>query len=328
MKSKLEQYLDAVWPGAVRELEITPVAGGQSNPTYFVSSGDQHMVLRKKPANALPSAHSIDREYRIMAALADSGVPVPELLHYCDDPAVIGTPFYLMKRIEGRVFSDPSLPGVAPDSRRSMYLAMAETLAKLHAVDWSTRGLGDFGRPGNYFERQVARWTRQWTLSKLTDSPDVDFLIEWLPRNIPPGDLTTIAHGDFRIGNLMFHPTEPRVVGVLDWELSTLGHPAADVSYSALGWRLDAADYMGMADLDPQGLGIPAEQDYLDHYQSCAEHKFAVEPFHFVFALFRLAVIFEGIAARARQGTASAENAADVGDLAGRFARLAVEHAT
>jgi aminoglycoside phosphotransferase (APT) family kinase protein len=326
MKAALERYLHTALPGAECDLEIESIPSGQSNPTFFLTQGERRMVLRKQPPNALPSAHAVDREYRIMAALADSGVPVPEVLLYCEDPAIVGTPFYLMERIEGRVFNDPALPGVSPDERRAMYLAMADTLARLHGIDWAARGLADFGRPGNFFERQVGRWTRQWALSKGGESADVDFLIDWLPRHIPASDITTIAHGDFRIGNLMFHPTEPKVVGVLDWELSTLGHPSADVAYSALGWHLDVADHMGIADLDLPALGIPSEQDYLDRYHAAATHRFAVEPFHFAFSLFRLAVIFEGIAARARQGTASAGNASEVGGLAGRFARLAVEH--
>jgi len=326
MEEALARYISATLPFSHGAIELERVAGGQSNPTYFLTQGENRMVLRKQPPNALPSAHAIDREYRIMAALSDSVVPVPEVLAYCDDCSVIGTPFYLMKRMEGRVFNDPSLPNVPPAERHAMYLAMAETLAALHGIDWAARGLADFGKAGNFFERQLARWTRQWAAAGGAPSNDIELLIDWLPRHVPPTELTTLAHGDFRIGNLMFHPTQPQVVGVLDWELSTLGHPAADVAYSALGWHLGVADYMGMADLDPVALGIPAEQDYLAHYHAFATHAFTVEPFHFVFSFFRLAVIFEGIAARARAGTASAENASDVGRLASRFARLAVEH--
>lgn len=324
MQAALETYFRHALPDADGPLRIEAIPGGQSNPTFFVTLGARRLVLRKQPPDALPSAHAIDREYRIMAALADSAVPVPEMLFYCADPAVIGTPFYVMTRIEGRVFDDPTLPGVAPADRRAMYLAMADTLAALHGVDWHARGLADFGRPGDFFARQVARWTRQWQLAGGAPSADIDALIDWLPRHVPDGEITTIAHGDFRIGNLIYHPSEPRVVGVLDWELSTLGHPAADLAYSALGWRLDAADYMGIADRDPAALGIPSEREYLDRYRAAATHDVGVAPFHYAFSLFRLAVIFEGIAARARRGNASAANAADVGRLAGRFARLAV----
>ena len=325
MKSSLARYIASALPDGDGEIEIEPIPGGQSNPTFFVTQGSRRLVLRKQPPNALPSAHAVDREYRIMQVLAGSGVPVPQMVSYCADPAVIGTPFYLMARIEGRVFNDPALPGVAAVDRRAMYMAMADTLAALHAVDWTALGLADFGQQRGYFVRQIARWTRQWALAGGEPSADIDYLIGWLPRHIPPGDITTIAHGDFRIGNLIFHPTEPRVVGVLDWELSTLGHPAADVAYSALGWHLGQADYMGIADLDLAALGMPAEGEYLSRYRAAATHDFAVEPFHFAFSLFRLAVIFEGIAARARAGTASADNAQDVGRLASRFARYAVE---
>lgn len=326
MKAALERYMATALPDSRGPVQIESIPGGQSNPTFFLTQGERRMVLRKQPPNALPSAHAIDREYRIMQALADSAVPVPEMLAYCDDASVIGTPFYLMARIDGRVFNDPSLPSVSAEDRGAMYLAMADTLARLHAIDWAALGLADFGRPGNFFARQVGRWTRQWAAAGGGASADIDFLIDWLPRHIPTSDVTTIAHGDFRIGNLMFHPTRPEVVGVLDWELSTLGHPAADVAYSALGWHLGVAEYMGIADLDLPTLGIPSEQAYLARYHAAATHDFAVEPFHFAFSLFRLAVIFEGIAARARAGTASAENASDVGGLAARFARLAVEH--
>lgn len=309
--------------GISGDLVIEPIAGGQSNPTFFVDCGSRSMVLRKQPANALPSAHAIDREYRIMAALAASPVPVPRVIAYCEDRAVVGTPFYLMERVQGRVFNDPALPGVSPQDRRAMYLAMADTLACLHSVDWNAAGLTDFGKPGNFFERQIARFARQSAISNGMQSRQIADLVAWLSDNIPNNDITAIAHGDFRIGNLMFHPTEPTVVAVLDWELSTLGHPAADVAYSALGWRLQSSEYMGMSNHDLCTLGIPTEADYVASYKAAFGAAFAVEPFHFVFSLFRLAVIFEGIAARAREGTASAANAAEVGRLAGILAERA-----
>lgn len=323
-QQKLAHYL-------VEECEITgklslePISGGQSNPTYFVDCGTRRMVLRRKPEGALPSAHAIDREYRIMGALAGSKVPVPRMIAYCTDAEVLGTEFYLMDRVQGRVFNDPSLPGVSSEDRRAMYFAMADTLAALHSVDWHAAGLGDFGKPGNFFERQISRFSKQYELSRTAPLPAIEELMSWLPANIPADPTTTISHGDFRIGNLMFHPTEPRVVAVLDWELSTLGHPAADVAYSALGWRLTASQYMGMADHDFAALGIPSESEYLERYMAAAKPSFTMEPFHFAFSLFRLAVIFEGIAARARQGTASADNATDVGALAGSFAQAAIK---
>jgi aminoglycoside phosphotransferase (APT) family kinase protein len=206
-----------------------------------------------------------------------------------------------------------------------MYFAMAETLAQLHHVDWQAAGLADFGRVGRYYTRQIARWSKQWTLSKTREIPNIDRLIVWLGENIPDESATTISHGDFRIGNLMFHPTEPRVVAVLDWELSTLGHPLADVAYSALGWRLRTNEHMGMCDIDLAALGIPTEVEYLAHYQMHAPTFGPLLPFHTALSLFRLAVIFEGIAARAKSGSASSANAADVGRMSSAFARHAVE---
>lgn len=322
---QLDTYLRDRISGLAAPLTVEPIAGGQSNPTFFVSYGDRRMVLRKKPPNALPSAHAIDREFRVMSALHPVGLKVPETVLYCDDSAIIGTPFYLMNRLEGRVFNDCWLPGVSPADRRAMYMDMATTLADLHNVDWQAAGLADFGKPGNYFSRQIGRWTKQWQLSRETESDAIDHLIAWLPDNIPAGDQTAVSHGDFRIGNLIFHPTEPRVVGILDWELSTLGHPLADLAYSALGWHLLTSEHMGMRDLDYQNLGIPIEQDYLERYYSTASSKARVQPFHFAFSLFRLAVIFEGIAARARLGNASSANAAEVGALSTVLAQRAVD---
>jgi aminoglycoside phosphotransferase (APT) family kinase protein len=323
---RLDAWLRASIPGVEGEMKLERIGGGQSNPTFFVTYPTRRMVMRKKPAGpVLPSAHAVDREHRIMQALAPTGVPVPRMLANHEEPDVVGTPFYVMERLDGRVFGDCSLPGVAPAERRAMYLAMADTLAKLHRVDWRALGLADFGRAGNYFQRQVARWTKQWGLSKARELPDIDRIAQWLSEHVPPDDTTTIAHGDFRIGNMMFHPSEPRIVGVLDWELSTLGHPLADAAYSALAWRLLPAEYMGMRGLDLPALGIPSEDEYLERYYANAPNAGRVEPFHTAFALFRLAVIFEGIAARARSGAATSENAAQVGELSVVFARRAIE---
>lgn len=323
---RLDAYLRARMPALDGALQLQRISGGQSNPTFFVTYDNRRMVLRKQPPGPfLPSAHAVDREHRVMQALASTGVPVPHMVHFEADATVVGTPFYLMERLEGRVFADCTLPGASRTDRHAMYMAMAATLARLHSVDWEAVGLGDYGRPGNYFERQIARWTRQWTMSKAVDNRDVDHLIDWLPRHVPGHDKTRISHGDFRIGNLMFHPTEPRIVGVLDWELSTLGHPMADLAYSALAWRLGADEYMGMRGADLAGLGIPPEQDYLEHYYRAAPDNGRMEPFHVALSLFRLAVIFEGIGARARAGQASNDNASEVAGLSRVFARRAVE---
>lgn len=325
---RLEQFLRDTISGLDGPMAIARVAGGQSNPTYFVNFASRALVLRKQPdAEILPSAHAIDREHRIITALAATDVPVPRALFFHTERDIVGTPFYVMERLEGRVFHDGALPAMATAERRAIYLAMAETMAKLHRVDWAAIGLADFGRPGNYFSRQIARWTRQWELSKNRDSRDIDRLIAWLPEHIPESDETTIVHGDFRLGNLMFHPSEPRVVGLLDWELSTLGHPLSDVAFNCLAWRTTPDEYGGIRGLDYAALGIPSEEEYLRHYYHCAGRTSAcgVTPFHFAFALFRFAVIFEGIALRARQGNAAADNAAEVAHLSAAFAKRAVE---
>ena len=330
--TRLEAYLRTHVPGLGGQMRLQRIGGGQSNPTFFVDFDNRCLVLRKKPAGVLlPSAHAVDREFRVMKALAVTDVPVPKMVLFEPDPDTVGTPFYLMDKLEGRVFAEYAIPGVTPEQRHAMYLSMADTMAKLHAVDWNNIGLGDFGKPGNYFNRQVARWTRQWQGSKTRENPWLDKLIVWLPAHIPAGDETTISHGDLRLGNLMFHPTEPRVIALLDWELSTLGHPLADVSFNCLAWHTMPSEYGGILGLDYAALGIPSEAEYLAHYYRSSDRGSTadntVSVFHYAFSLFRFAVIFEGIAARASAGTAASENAAEVGALGTVFARRAVEMA-
>lgn len=307
-------------------MRLQKIGGGQSNPTFFVDFDNRRMVLRKKPeGEVLPSAHAVDREYRVMRALADSALPVPPTVLYHAGTEVIGTPFYLMDRVPGRVFADNALPGMEPAERRAIYLAMAETLARLHQVDWRAAGLGDFGKPGQFFQRQLRRWTQQWALSKTRENPAIDELIDWLGAHMPDDDTTTIAHGDFKLNNLMFHPTEPHVVAVLDWELSTLGHPLADVAFNTVPWRTLPAEFGGIRGLDLTALGIPTEQDYLAHYHRAIGGGALPAPFHWAFAFMRWAVIFEGIAARAQRGNAVADNAAEVGALSIAMARRGLE---
>lgn len=323
--ARLAAHLRDRLPGLAGPLRLARIAGGQSNPTFFASFDNRDLVLRKKPpGELLPSAHAIDREFRVMRALAATDVPVPDCLFYEESPDVIGTPFYVMERLAGRVFAGYDLPDVAPAERRAMYRSMAETLARLHAVDWQAIGLDGFGRPGAYFARQIARWTRQYELSKSEPIADIEHLIAWLPANIPDGETTTLCHGDFRLGNLMFHPTEPRVVAVLDWELSTLGDPLGDLAFNAMAWRSRPQDYGGLLGLDLDSLGIPGEAEYLEMYMRAARPGPPLQPFHFAFALFRFAVIFEGIAARVRAGTAAAADAANTADLSRAFAAHAV----
>ncbi len=308
-------------------LSVDRIGGGQSNPTYFVTTGAARLVLRKQPHGPiLKGAHAIDREYRVLAALAKTDIPVPHPVLFESDPSVLGTPFYLMERLEGRVFHDASLPGLAREERHALYLAMAKTLAKLHSVDPNAIGLSDFGRPGDYFERQLNRWSRQWQESPTDDIPALDRLIERLTDQRPKDDgRLAIAHGDYRMGNLMFHPTEPRVIGILDWELATLGHPLADLGFAAMAWQSRPEDYGGIAGLDLEALGIPSEAEFVAHYRAHAPHSPPLLPFHIAFAFFRFAVIFVGIADRARQGNAAGGNAHEIAPLATRFAEIGLK---
>lgn len=325
--ARLDAYLRSHFSNTLGEMRLQRIGGGQSNPTFFIDYENHSWVLRKKPVGeVLPSAHAVDREFRVMQALAASDVPVPRMVLFEPQPTIVGTPFYLMEQLKGRVISEYALPHISPSDRRAMYLAMAETMAKLHRVDWAAIGLSDFGRPGNYFSRQIGRWARQWHASKTRENTSLETLIDWLPQHIPASDLTTICHGDLRMGNLMFHPSEPRVIALLDWELSTLGHPLADVAFNCLAWHTLPEEYGGMLGLRLNELGIPSESEYLKHYyQFSGQATETVQVFHYVFSLFRFAVIFEGIAARAAAGNAASDNAAEVGRLGIALAKRAVD---
>ncbi|MBP2231054.1 aminoglycoside phosphotransferase (APT) family kinase protein [Azospirillum agricola] len=324
--AELERHLAGAVPSFQGPITLERISGGQSNPTFFVTSPTHRLVLRKQPAGTvLPSAHAVDREHRIQEALRGSDVPVPRMVHFCGDASVIGTPFYVMERLDGRVFADCRLAEAPREERAAMYRSAAEMLARLHAVDWRAAGLDGYGRPDGYFERQVARWTRQWTQSRTRELPEIERLIEWLPRHFPAAGPATIAHGDFRIGNLMFHPTEPRVVAVLDWELSTIGDAMADVAHFALTWETRPDEYGGLLGEDLAAQGLPSQADFLSWYGAAGGRAERFTLFHTVFALFRFAVIFEGIADRARNGNAASAEAADVGRLSANFARRAVE---
>ncbi|WP_218508376.1 phosphotransferase [Variovorax sp. dw_308] len=310
-------------------LTLERFKGGQSNPTYLVTdAAGTRYVLRKKPdGELLPSAHAVDREYRVIAALHDTDVPVARARGYCDDASVIGTPFYVMDFVDGRIFWDPALPGLANAERSAIYAGMNRAVAALHTVDYQAPGLGDYGRSGNFFERQIGRWTRQYQAAAAEDPiPAMERLIDWLPAHVPPDDETTLFHGDLRIDNMIFHPTEPRVLALLDWELSTLGHPLADFAYHALPWRLTAVQFRGMAGADYAALGIPDEAAYLQAY--CAGvGRPAIDPAHWEFylaySMFRLAAILHGISQRARHGTASSAEAAETGARARPIAEAA-----
>ncbi|MAY63500.1 MAG: phosphotransferase family protein [Rhizobiales bacterium] len=306
---------------------LTRVAGGQSNPTYFVSHGDADMVLRKKPNGPiLKGAHAIDREYRVLEALHPTAVPVARPILFHEEPGLLGTPFYLMEKVEGRVFTDCSLAQLPKGERRAIWMALADALAVMHSVRPAEVGLEDFGRPGNYFERQISRWTRQWHASDSAPIPALDELADWLPQHMPPDDgQVTLAHGDFRLGNMIFHPTEPRVVAILDWELSTLGHPLGDLGFCVMPWHTSPDEYGGILGLPLEALGLPEESEFVGRYMAGMANSAPLMLFHKVFALFRFAVIFVGIADRARSGNAADSSAAELGPLAERFAIRALE---
>lgn len=314
--ARLDAYLRQALPDHTGELIVERTVGGMSNPTYFLRRGDWHAVLRKQPnAVLMASAHAIDREYRVLAALRGGTVPVPAPILYCDDREVLGTPFYLMERIEGRVFEGFAMPGVEPDERRAMYDAMGATMAALHRLDFAAVGLADFGRPGNYFARQLSRWSQQWTQFRRgdDDNPDLDRIVAWLGERVPDSQTLALCHGDFRITNMMFHPTEPRVVAVLDWELSTLGHPLVDVAFNSQAWRMATDENGGLLGLPLAELGIPTEEEYLERYYRLAGSGERMTTFHQVFAMFRGAVGSAGVAARGEAGNGFLPDAARVG---------------
>ena len=305
-------------------LQVTRLSGGQSNPTYRLESGGARLVLRKQPpGQLLPGAHAVDREYRVMGALHGRGVPVPRMLAYGTDASLLGTPFFVMEHLDGRVLTDPSLPGFTPAGRGEIYREMNRVIAALHAVDVQAAGLADYGRPGNYFARQITRWSKQCRESTLPVGEAMLHLMDWLPQHIPPGDETTLVHGDFRLDNLVFHPTEPRVIGVLDWELSTLGHPLADFSYLCMTWRTPPSLWRGIGGLDLQALGIPSEDEFVAMYARATGRDLSAHwDFYLAYNLFRMAAILHGVAQRAADGNAASEDAVETGRKAGPLAEL------
>jgi aminoglycoside phosphotransferase (APT) family kinase protein len=321
----------AGYPGG--PLAVEQFRGGQSNPTFKLAAGDRHYVLRTKPgpaARLLPSAHAIEREFRVMQALHQAGFPVPRQYALCSDEAVIGRAFYVMEFVEGRVLWDQALPGMTPAQRGAIYDELNRVIAQLHTIDYAAIGLADYGKPGNYFARQIERWTRQYVASQLEPIEAMDRLIEWLPRHIPAGDDTAIVHGDFRLDNMIFHPTEPRIVAVLDWELSTLGHPAADFSYHCMSWHIAPGQFRGIAGLDLKALGIPLLPQYVARYAERTGKTIRAEDFNFYLAynMFRLAGIMQGIMKRYVDGTAASSQALENGKAARPMAELAWQFAT
>jgi aminoglycoside phosphotransferase (APT) family kinase protein len=328
----LERYLDANVPGFTGPLDIEQFKGGQSNPTYKLDAGGKSYVLRRKPpGRLLPSAHAIDREYRVIRALAESAVPVARTHCLCLDETVIGTPFYLMDFVDGRIFWDPLLPAMAPEERRAIYAEMNRVIAALHRVDFAAIGLADYGRPGNYLARQVDRWSRQYEASATESIAAMDRLIEWLPRHIPAAERTSLVHGDFRLDNMIFDRHEPRVVAVLDWELSTLGDPLADFAYHLMTWRLAPDEFRGLRGCDFAALGIPTEAEYVEMY--LRDNPTLEQPgeqawdFYMAYNMFRMAGILQGVLSRALAGNASSEQALEAGRRARPLAELAWKQA-
>lgn len=312
---KLADYLKSTVPGFAGPLAVRQFKGGQSNPTYLLETPGRSYVLRRKPPGTLlPSAHAVDREYRVMTALVRAGFPVPKTLVLCEDPGVIGTAFYVMVKVEGRIFWEPSMPGAAPGERRAVYGAMNAALAALHRLDPAALGLADFGRPDGYVARQVARWSKQYKASQTETIAEMDRLIEWLPGALPRENPARIVHGDFRLDNLILAPDRPQVAAVLDWELATLGDPVADFTYHLMQWMMpsseDGSGIGTLVGLDLGALGIPALDDYIGAYEAATglavrEHL----DFYLAYNFFRIAAIMQGIAGRVRDGTATSENA-------------------
>jgi aminoglycoside phosphotransferase (APT) family kinase protein len=312
----LAPYLAKHLPGDWATLAAEQFVGGQSNPTFRLDAGAESYVLRKKPPGVLlPSAHAIDREYRVLRALGGSKVPVPRALHYCEDASLIGTPFYIMDYVAGRVFRDPRLPGLAEAERAAIYDAMNEVAAQLHALDVGAAGLADFGRPDHYLTRQIERWMKQYRASETRTLPAMERLIEWLPRHMPATSAVALVHGDLRLENMVFDAREPRLLAVLDWELATLGDPLADLAYNCLPWRLPARAFGGMRD-EILCAGIPNESAYTGAYfRRTGSAHLADWRFYLAFALFRLAAILQGVLRRALDGNGASTDAVERGLL-------------
>jgi aminoglycoside phosphotransferase (APT) family kinase protein len=324
--ARLEQFLRGKiddWGGA---LAVEQFKGGQSNPTYRITAGGKRYALRRKPpGKLLPSAHAVDREYKVIKALHGAGFPVAKPYVLCEDESVVGTAFYVTDCVEGRVLWDQALPGMTRAQRSAIWDELNRVIAQLHGIDYKAVGLEAFGKPGDYIARQVARWTKQYQASELERIEEMDKLIDWLPRNIPPGDETSVVHGDFRLDNMIFHPTEPKILAVLDWELSTLGHPLADFSYHCMSWHIAPGKFRGIAGLDLAALGIPSEREYVERYCKRTGRK-GIDPstwdYYMAYNLFRIAGITQGIAKRVVDGTAASEYAREAGSRTRPLAEL------
>ena len=328
IRERLQSWLRAQGVIDSTTLSVTTLAGGQSNPTYLLTSGDQQFVLRKQPDGPLlKSAHAIDREYRVISALQNSTVPVPKAIAWCDDPSLVGTPFYLMSFLDGRVLVDQSLPSFSVAEREEVYREMNRVIAALHQIDPDAVGLSDYGRHEGFIARQVDRWSRNLQNSTLSLSDDMRFMMEWLPSHLPQESRSVLIHGDYRLDNLIFDAHELRVIGVLDWELSTLGDPISDFAYPCMSWHIPHDLWHGIGGVDLRKLGIPDETTYRQWYARHSGQDVSVDEttwrFYLGFNLFRMAAILHGIAERAQQGNANAADAIETGNKAAPLAKLA-----
>ena len=327
-EDRLERYLREHVPGFRGPLTVEQFKGGQSTPTYRRRSPQGTWVLRRKPpGKLLPSAHAVDREYRVMAALGEADFPVPRMVLLCEDEDVIGTMFYVMEYVEGRIIWEATMPGWSPADRAEVYDQVNATIAKLHMIDPESIGLADYGKPGNYFARQIGRWSKQYRASETETIAEMDRLIEWLPGHIPAEASTSIVHGDFRLDNLVLHPERNEVIAVLDWELSTLGHPLGDFTYHLMQWRMPRAEGFGISSLagaDLEALGIPDEDSYVARYcERTGRDGIDDRDFYAAFNFFRLAAILQGIAGRVRDGTAASDHAKAMAAQVRPLARVA-----
>jgi aminoglycoside phosphotransferase (APT) family kinase protein len=324
-EAALAKYLIAELDGFCEPFSILQFEGGQSNPTFLLDCGAHQFVLRKKPpGKLLPSAHQVDREFRVMKALEQSDVPVPRMNLLCEDETVIGTTFFVMEYVEGRLFSNVTLPGLSPGERRAIYFEMIRVLAALHSVDYEALGLSDFGKPGNYFARQIGRWSKQYVSAKTDDIPSMENLMNYLPQNVPTDDTTCIAHGDYRLENMLFHPTEPKILALLDWELSTLGHPLGDLAYSCGAYHYNMPGNPSLVGICGAKTGIPTESEFVEEYcRRIGREGIPNWNFYMAFAFFRLASILQGVYKRGLMGTASSTRALERGSLTRSISDLA-----
>ncbi len=324
----LADYLGDTIPGFSGPITSTKFSDGQSNPTYLLKTATGEYVLRRKPpGQLLKSAHAVEREYRVMQALAATDVPVPETLHLCSDESVIGSIFFVMQYVKGQIYWDPALPELSPTQRHATYMEMCRVLATLHQVDIDAVGLSDFGKPGDYFARQISRWTQQYLASQTDTIVEMDAVIDWLPANLPADDgRVSLVHGDYRLDNMIFKPSEPRIAALLDWELSTLGHPLADLAYQCMQLRMDPGKHLrGLNGVDRAALGIPSEQEYVAQYcEHCGLQRIDNWPFYLVFGFFRFAAILQGVKKRAIDGNASSAIALEYGALVRPLAEKAM----